>query len=458
MKENKVYMALFTSALSTFIGVLNETSLNVAYPKLASYFKVSLDTVQWVTTGYLLTVTIMMGATAYLLKQFNARWLSLVSNIAFISGALICSFSVNFKMLLLGRIIQGIATGLATPVMFHIIFTQVPNKLKGLMAGVGGMVISFAPALGPTYGGIVVDQTNSWRFIFNYLIILGIIALILGQIFINTKAFGNDKPFSYGAFVTLGLSVASLVYASSVMAKGSMLTLMAFIILGLVLGALFVKLNNSGQSRLFDLGVFKHKTVALATLTYFCLQFINIGIAVVIPLYMQYVLKTSSTTAGSVLFPGALIGALLSPLAGTIADSVGASKPVITGGIFLLLSSLCFLLLQKQMTVILITVIYIFLRSGFNLAFSNTINNATSQVEIHNIADINSIFNVTQQFAGSLGVSILTGIMAMHQAHGQAGFVQNSYEGGQADFILVAILAGIALVAMITNYSLQKKA
>ena len=110
------------------------------------------------------------------------------------------------------------------------------------------------------------------------------------------------------------------------------------------------------------------------------------------------------------------------------------------------------------MTVILIIVIYIFLRSGFNLAFSNTINNATSQVEIHNIADINSIFNVTQQFAGSLGVSILTGIMAMHQAHGQAGFVQNSYAGGQADFILVAILAGIALVAMITNYSLQKKA
>lgn len=150
-KPKHIYAALGAMALITFIGILNETSMNVTYPELASLFHVSLDVIQWITTGYLLMVTITMGTTAYLLRQFTARRLHLVAVTAFIVGDVLSAVAVNFPMLLIGRLIQSVATGLA---LFHLIFTEIPREKLGAMTGFAGMVISFAPALGPTYGAL----------------------------------------------------------------------------------------------------------------------------------------------------------------------------------------------------------------------------------------------------------------------------------------------------------------
>lgn len=152
-KSNKVNLAIFSAGLMTFTGILNETSMNVTYPLLVKQFHQSLAAVQWITTAYLLTVTIVMGATAYLLKRFPARWLHLAAGLAFICGCLLCALTSSFPLMLVGRIIQGIATGFSTPIMFQLIFTQVPKEKLGLMTGFAGMIISLAPALGPTYGG-----------------------------------------------------------------------------------------------------------------------------------------------------------------------------------------------------------------------------------------------------------------------------------------------------------------
>ena len=161
-KQNHIYLAIISLALLTFIGILNETSMNVTYPELSREFGVSLDMVQWITTGYLLMVTITMGTTAYLLRQFAARKLQLVAVSAFIIGDLMCALTGNFAVLLVGRLIQAVATGLSTPILFHIIFTEIPRERLGAMTGFAGMVISFAPALGPTYGGWI-SAVGSWR-------------------------------------------------------------------------------------------------------------------------------------------------------------------------------------------------------------------------------------------------------------------------------------------------------
>ena len=190
------YWAIFSAALMTFIGVLNETSMNVAYPVLAKEFGVSLDVVQWITGGYLLMVTIVMGTTAYCLRQWAARWLHLAAVSAFVIGDLICALAVNFPMLLAGRLIQAIATGFSTPMMFFLIFTQIPRERLGVMNGVAGMVISLAPALGPTYGGAVL-AAGSWRVIFWLILPLALLSLIAGQLTIRNQPFGNSQPFSF---------------------------------------------------------------------------------------------------------------------------------------------------------------------------------------------------------------------------------------------------------------------
>lgn len=178
-KQNHIYLAIISLALLTFIGILNETSMNVTYPELSREFGVSLDMVQWITTGYLLMVTITMGTTAYLLRQFAARKLQLVAVSAFIIGDLMCALTGNFAVLLVGRLIQAVATGLSTPILFHIIFTEIPRERLGAMTGFAGMVISFAPALGPTYGGWI-SAVSSWRMIFWLLLPFVLVSLGTG--------------------------------------------------------------------------------------------------------------------------------------------------------------------------------------------------------------------------------------------------------------------------------------
>ena len=159
------YMALLSVALLTFIGIMAETALNVTFPELARVFKIALDTTQWLTAGYLLMVTIMMGTTAYLLKRFSTKHLQLAAVVAFIIGDIGSAMAPNFTILMLSRLLQAVATGIATPTLFHLVFTQVPREKLGMMTGMAGMIISFAPALGPTYGGWV-STSMSWRALF----------------------------------------------------------------------------------------------------------------------------------------------------------------------------------------------------------------------------------------------------------------------------------------------------
>ncbi len=420
---SRIYLAIGSLALLTFIGILNETSMNVTYPELSAQFNVSLDVIQWITTGYLLMVTITMGTTAYLLRQYQARWLHLFAVSFFIIGDLMCALTGNFPILLTGRLIQAIATGLATPIMFHLIFTEIPRERIGMMTGMAAMVISFAPALGPTYGGIVSEML-SWRMIFWILLPIVLISLVCGQLFIRNKPLGNDKAFSYGSLITLAIALISIISAVS-------------------------SIGKQGFGKQFWL-------LLLVAIVFFS-AFINIGISLVIPIYVQYVLHSSAIVAGLILFPGSLIGAFISPFAGTLADRYGFATPVISGGILLVIGTSCFGIFQRHLTPLLIMLFFVVLRIGFNFAFSNTISNASMLVQPQNAPDVNSIFNMVQQFAGSLGTSLLASTIALFQMGNSGSLMGRTYAGGQFDFILLGVLAIITLLTMVTNYRMQQK-
>ncbi len=413
-KPKHIYAALGALALITFIGILNETSMNVTYPELASLFHVSLDVVQWITTGYLLMVTITMGTTAYLLRQFTARRLHLVAVTAFIVGAVLSAMAVNFPMLLIGRLIQSVATGLATPILFHLIF---------------------------------------WL-----LLPLALISLVDGQLYIRNRPLGNDQSFSYGSLITLALSLFAVVYACSTIGKsGFGLLFWGLLVAAVICFGLFIYINNHGHSQLFDLTVFKVKPLRLSTLTYFSLQFINIGISLVIPLYAQYVLHTSATVAGLILLPGSVLGAFLAPLAGRLADEQGFRRPVTFGGTLLLVGTACFAVFQHQLTAWWMMLFFVILRAGFNFAFGNTISNASVLVEQRNSSDVNSIFNMVQQFAGSLGTGLLASVIALTQQHSTGSLAQRTFVGGRIDYLLLTAPAVVVVIAIVTNYRWQRQ-
>lgn len=449
------YLALLAVALLTLIGILAETALNVTYPELTQVFQISLDTTQWLTAGYLLMVTIMMGTTAYLLKRFPAKRLQLVAALLFIVGDVGSALAMNFPVLMVSRLLQAMATGLSTPMFFHLIFTLVPREKLGAMTGVAGMVISFAPALGPTYGGWLATVW-SWRAIFWFVLPVALISLWLGQRFITVIPAKQPAHFNLASFLALALAMFTWIYALSMIGRFGFTGLFYWLlVLALALYGFFIYLNFRGATPLVDLRIFQHLAVSLDGLTYFCLQFINIGLSLVIPIYAQYTLHASAFISGAILLPGTLVGAVMSPLAGALADRVGFAVPVIGGSCLLTLGAVGFFFGQAQLTVLKMTLLFVVLRAGFNMAFANTISNASTHVELQNTADVSSLFNMLQQLAGATGVVFLASLMALFENQGTGTMAMRTYAGGRIDFGLTFSLALIVFGTALVNYHFQ---
>lgn len=449
------YLALLAVALLTLIGILAETALNVTYPELAQVFQISLDITQWLTAGYLLMVTIMMGTTAYLLKRFPAKRLQLVAALLFIVGDVGSALAMNFPVLMVSRLLQAMATGLSTPMFFHLIFTLVPREKLGAMTGVAGMVISFAPALGPTYGGWLATVW-SWRAIFCFVLPVALISLWLGQRFITATPAKQPAHFNLASFLALALAMFTWIYALSMIGRFGFTGLFYWLlVLALALYGFFIYLNFRGATPLVDLRIFQHLAVSLDGLTYFCLQFINIGLSLVIPIYAQYTLHASAFISGAILLPGTLVGAVMSPLAGALADRVGFAVPVIGGSCLLTLGAAGFFFGQAQLTVLKMTLLFVVLRAGFNMAFANTISNASTHVALQNTADVSSLFNMLQQLAGATGVVFLASLMALFENQGTGTMAMRTYAGGRIDFGLTFSLALIVFGTALVNYHFQ---
>ncbi|HIW71109.1 MAG TPA: MFS transporter [Candidatus Levilactobacillus faecigallinarum] len=455
--QPRTWGAIFSVALLSLLGIMTETSMNVTYPELSRLFHISLDTTQWITTAYLLMVTIMMGTTAYLLKRYQPQRLQFIAVIAFMVGDVLCAVAPSFGLLLLGRLVQATATGLATPILFHIIFTQVPRAKLGMMTGLAGMIISLAPALGPTYGGWI-SSTMSWRMIFWFLLPFGLVSLVGGQIFIRGQVAEHVKPFSLTSFIALALAMTTWIFALSVIGKqGLSLKFWGLLVVALVLFGLFVWLNQRGDAQLVNLAIFQHRAVVWDALSYFGLQFLNIGISVVIPVYAQYVLGANALVAGAILLPGTLVGAAISPIAGHLADQHGFALPVGIGSGLLVAGAGLFLAFQSHLSAGLLAGFFLVLRSGFNFSFSNAISNATTNVPISDATDISSVFNMVQQLAGATGVVFLTSLMAIFQNRGQGSLAARTYQGGHVDFWIMMVLAILLAVIALLNYSQQRK-
>ncbi|HLQ39860.1 MAG TPA: MFS transporter [Tetragenococcus sp.] len=447
---NKTKWAITAAALLAFLGILVETSLNVTYPTLTKEFNVSLGTMQWATSGYLLMVTIIMSSTAYLIKRFEARNLFLLATTFYLCGTLLCSVAFSFPILMVGRLLQAVSTGLATPIMFHIILSLVPQHKLGLYMGVGSMVTSFAPALGPTYGGFLTSFL-SWRAIFLLILPLLIFIIVAGKNNIDLKAAGTDHQ----GFDWVGLCFLSAIFISLSVAFASAgnygfnsRNFIFFIVIFIVVFILFaIHLHNSAK-KILNFNLLLQPVVGLRWLNFFILQFINIGISFVLPILAQDYLGAATFTAGLILFPGALLGALVAPLAGRLFDRKGAALPLFIANSMMLIGCLLFYFKTWSLSVVSICLIYIFLRVGFNFGFGNTMSDASKQVNIKKRADINSLFNTFQQYAGSFGTSVLSAVISVFQLQEGQTQAYLTAAGSQVDFIILAVLASVGLATV----------
>lgn len=376
----KTKLAILSVGLLSFVGILVETSMNVTFPTLIKTMGVSLDTVQWLTTGYLLLTTIVMSTTAYVLKRFNPKPLFLFAALVCLLGGILCWIAPSFPVLLTGRLLQAIATGISIPLMFQLIFTNVPRSKLGTYTGMASVIVSLAPALGPTYGG-VLTSIWSWRAIFVGIVPILALLAILGAINISGEALGvGDKKFDFlGAFL-LAVTFTSLLFTFNNAGTHGWLSLNfgGWCLWSIVMIAIMVTYALKGRRKLIDYSILKLPVLRLRLFNYFGLQFINIGLSFVLPLFAQTVLGASAMMAGLMMLPGAIVGAITGPIAGKIYDKQGPTMLLTFSAIMASVALILFWLTTDHFTVVLIASIYALLRIGFNTGFGTAISDGST--------------------------------------------------------------------------------
>jgi len=361
--------------------------------------------------------------------------------LAFILGDLICALATNFPILLIGRLIQAGCAGLAIPLMFNIVVESVPRSRLGFYMGMAGLILMIAPASGPTFGGIMVYLAN-WRMIFWSTMPVELIILLLGVGAIKQYAPVKPVKFNWGQFFLLAIAFISFTLGLNSVSTAGALSWEFLGGVGLAIVAIwgYIVLAKHSSRQLLKLEIFKNPVFTYSFFAYFTLQFCNIGINFALPNYAQIVVGATSLIGGLMLLPGSLVTAILQPWFGHLLDEHGARLPILMGSTLFTIAALVFMAFGQHLSVMLIAIMYVVFSVGRSMAFSNTLTNGLKEVDMSQRADANAIYNTGQQFAGSIGTTILAALMSSVLVSGMS-YAHETAIGSQLAFGLIFVLS-----------------
>ena len=443
-KEWHVLRAVIAAGIMSFSGVLIETSMNVTFPTLMNEFQTDANGVQWVTTGYLLAIAVVVPLSAFLIRNYSPRRLFIIANLLFLAGVILDGFAPNLVTLLAGRVFQGIGTGIALPLMFDIILTKSPLDRRGVMMGIGTMTTSIAPAIGPTYGGVLLNSLG-WRSIFWFLIVLLLASLVMGLTSMPVETVKRTESFAFGAFVFLGMGLGLLLMAVERLS-------LAFLIAAIVLLVVFVFLNKRRQ--LLNLSILRHSRYDRLMISFLVYQAILLGLSFILPNYLQLGLGRTATAAGLFMFPGAVIGSVLAPVSGRVLDKFGAVKPILFGLSIATLAMILMAVFFKDLSFWTLMLTHMLLMVGIGFSYANLMTITLSSLAPSENADGNSVLNTLQQFVGASATAIVAQIFASATDH---HVVHGVVTGSQSGVIFLTVLMIISIFAFLTVMRSVKK-
>lgn len=449
MKEKKIHLllAVLATGIMSFAGVLIETAMNVTFPTLIEQFGISTGMVQWVTTIYLLVISIMVPFSNYLLKNFSIRKLFIVANLFFIAGLAIDLWSPSYSILLIGRLFQGLSTGIALPLMFHIILNFTPMHKRGTMMGVGTLTTSIAPAIGPTYGGIMTS-TLSWHAIFLFLIPILVISLIIGLFAIPEMPVKKT-----GKLDLISLLGVALLFSGLLIFLNQIGSLMGFVSLavGIVGLVIFYRQATRAKNPLVHITVLKNKVFVLFLCGFLVCQFLLLGISFVLPNFVQIVLGKDAFIAGLVMMPGAAVGALLAPISGRVLDNFGAKKPILFGLSLATIGWIVLTLLLRSPLLLGFVAGHVIYMIGIGFAYSNLMTTGMNLLTEEEYGDGNTLFNTLQQFSGAVATAIVATIINLAQ-QSQPDFIAATTTGSQLSLLFLLVLLLSVFVACLIHF------
>lgn len=440
-------------ALGAFLMILNETVLTVALPSIMADYGISAAAGQWLTTGFLLTMAVVIPTTGFLLQRFTMRGLFVFALSSFIVGTLLAIVAPSFGVLLVARVLQAVGTAIVMPLLMTTTLTLVPLQHRGAVMGLNSIVIAVGPAIGPTVSGVIVNSL-SWHWIFVAMTPVAILILVLGIIFIKIPSQTRRAPLDVISVVLSALAFGGLVYAISIF--GGVLTEpvlpLVSATIGLVALGLFVA-RQIGLARtggeLLNLEPFKNRTFSLSVVMIMIAMGTLLGTVVILPIFLQNGSGLSTLTIGLMLLPGGLVQIAVGPIFGRAFDRHGPRPVLIPGAFMLALGQWLFTTIDPDSALGLIVAFHTIFCIGLAMLMTGLLSAALSDVPQKLYGHGSAIFNTGQQLGGAVGTTIFVTVMstiAAGRTDGGAELVDGLFDGAHTAFVVGGILATISIV------------
>ncbi|HDA7411323.1 TPA: DHA2 family efflux MFS transporter permease subunit [Staphylococcus aureus] len=409
VSRGKILAALL---FGMFIAILNQTLLNVALPKINTEFNISASTGQWLMTGFMLVNGILIPITAYLFNKYSYRKLFLVALVLFTIGSLICAISMNFPIMMVGRVLQAIGAGVLMPLGSIVIITIYPPEKRGAAMGTMGIAMILAPAIGPTLSGYIV-QNYHWNVMFYGMFIIGILAILVGFVWFKLYQYTTNPKADVPGIIFSTIGFGALLYGFSEAGnKGwGSVEIETMFAIGIIFIILFVIRELRMKAPMLNLEVLKFPTFTLTTVINMVVMLSLYGGMILLPIYLQNLRGFSALDSGLLLLPGSLIMGLLGPFAGKLLDTIGL-KPLAIFGIAVMTYA-TWELTKLNMDTPYMTIMGIYVLRSFGMAFimmpmvTAAINALPGRLASHG----NAFLNTMRQLAGSIGTAILVTVM-----------------------------------------------
>lgn len=327
------WLVTATAMVAMFAMVLSSTSVNVAVPDIMGAFGVGQDQAQWVSTGFLAATTTGMLLNAWLVNSFGQRLTLMVTLVLFMVGAFISGFATTIEMIVVGRVMQGTSAGIMQPLALQTIFTVFPANRRGTAVGMFGMGVVLAPATGPLFGGVAIDEFG-WRSVMFLPVPVCLIGLFLGSLFMPSRAWPERLPsFDWTGFALVATAIGCLL---SAVANGQREGWSSdIIVLQLVISAVtavgFVLWELRARNPLLDLSLFANSQFACVAMVGVIFGMGMFGSIYVIAVFVQTIQSYSATRAGLLLLPSGLLMVMANPIAGRLADFIPPYRTIIVG-------------------------------------------------------------------------------------------------------------------------------
>ncbi|WP_138415997.1 DHA2 family efflux MFS transporter permease subunit [Aquibacillus sediminis] len=445
--NRKTIVALLLAG--SFIAILNQTLMITAIPPIMKEMGITANTGQWLTTVFMLVNGIMIPVSAFLLERFSTRQLFITAMSVFAIGTLIAAISPNFSVLLVGRVIQSAGAGVMLPLMQTVFLMIFPINKRGAAMGLIGLVISFAPAIGPALSGWVTEH-YSWRVLFYIIFPIAIIDIVVAYFALKNVTELSKPKLDVLSIILSSFGFGGLLYGFTSAGNNgwfAMITLLSLAV-GVVALLLFIFRQLKLKHPMLEFRVFTYSIFPLAVIVGMIAFMGLIGVETLIPLYMQNMRDFTAFESGIALLPGALITGLMSPITGRIFDKFGARKLVMIGLTIITVSSFAFIRLDTTTSLAFLTTMYGVRMFGLSMVMMPIATAGLNQLPKRLLPHGAAMDNTMKQVAASVGTAILVTVMTTSTSMAETN-TEISYPdifGANIAFIVVAVLSLIGLV------------